>query len=852
MKVQSKQKKICDGNLPMTQLDTLYDDLMAARSSIKGSSDYSCASSVADEDLCGTKSPGVVGRLMGLDSLPKSNILDSYSTPLFDTRSPPDVHCHPKNLKCFQDYETMHSSSSHEFPARKVLEPKYQKLITMPIEKFQTETLPPKSAKSIPVTHNKLLPPIKSANVIPPTNAAHIKEAAARIIEPGYQATAKAKKVRSSSIPLRVQDLKEKVQEPGKPSKRSKASEKPSESSAVYLKGQPRTKSWSESVDSKSLRILTDSEECYSGVKSTGKSISLALQAKANVQKRAGIKVSGSRNLMGENEYTSAPLFQSQPSMQKSMLKKPSTHGSRVFRQNNQKQNCVAERGKSPPVKPFASDSQGGGKALSGDSSSARKKNLSKLPETSKVGSRRSSFEGKNDRNEVSYSSSEKISRKKRSTDGDYQYEINQAAHNKMIDRNRKMIQSCSLVDGPISCDKDNRRKGTDVVSFTFTAPMTQSIPGSESSTEVGDKCKKTLVSSDGLNVSKFSFPGHNILQGDALSTLLERKLKELTRVVEFPLHRKEMASSSYSTPSTMLHDGKTKDGIHKSNLVSQCDSSFSADLRGFKTRNQRRGVNEETDHQGRRVSEAKNLLDPWLPSPVSVLELSSFAESCSSLDTVDSNSTTGSRQCSSVQAQEVLGTYSLKKFIPSEGDAELSDSASSISLPVTNCGKSTEWELIYVKEVLCNIEMMFKDYAIDQAREIINPNLFYQLESQKGMLNGNDLVPRISRRLLFDCVNEFLESKCRVYVGWGSKIWEKGVSAIRGKETLAQEMYSEILGWSSMRDYMIDELVDKDMSSRYGRWLDFEIEAFELGIEIEDRILNSLLDEVVADVLML
>lgn len=397
------------------------DDSTAARSSIKGSSDYSCASSVTDEDFCGTKPPGIVGRLMGLDSLPKSNLLDSYSTPLFDTQSLPDVHYRPNNLKYFHDHEIMHSSSLHELPVRKVLEPKYQKLITKPIEKFQTETLPPKSAKSIPITRNKLLSPIKSANIISPMNAAHIMEAATRIIEPGRQTNAKAKIVRSSSVPLRV-DLKAKVQEPRKPSQHSKASEKPSESSAVYLKGLPRTKSWSESVDSKSPRVFTDLEECSSAVKSTGKSISLALQAKANVQKREGKKVSGSRNLVSQNEqneFTSTPLFQGQPSM----LKKPSTHGSRVFRQNNQKQNCVPERGKSPSVKPFASNSQGGGKALSGDSSSARKKNSSKLAETSKVGSRMSSLEGKNDRTDLSYSSSENVSRKKRSTDGDYQYE---------------------------------------------------------------------------------------------------------------------------------------------------------------------------------------------------------------------------------------------------------------------------------------------------------------------------------------------------------------------------------------------------------------------------------------------
>jgi hypothetical protein len=37
-------------------------------------------------------------------------------------------------------------------------------------------------------------------------------------------------------------------------------------------------------------------------------------------------------------------------------------------------------------------------------------------------------------------------------------------------------------------------------------------------------------------------------------------------------------------------------------------------------------------------------------------------------------------------------------------------------------------------------------------------------------------------------------------------------------------------------------------MSTRYGKWLDFSIEAFEEGLEIENGILTSLVDELVSD----
>lgn len=50
----------------------------------------------------------------------------------------------------------------------------------------------------------------------------------------------------------------------------------------------------------------------------------------------------------------------------------------------------------------------------------------------------------------------------------------------------------------------------------------------------------------------------------------------------------------------------------------------------------------------------------------------------------------------------------------------------------------------------------------------------------------------------------------------------------------------------------MVDELVDKDMGSQYGRWLNFDVDAFELGAEAGDQILNSLVDDVLSDILQL
>ncbi|KAA8527400.1 hypothetical protein F0562_034885 [Nyssa sinensis] len=881
---QLKHKKRSDGNLPMTRLHLMDEEEILAASSIRGSSDYSCTSSVTDEEGCASRPPGVVARLMGLDSLPTSNFVDS--TPFFDSESLQDAHFQRKNLEFCHDHQIVHSGNLHhkvEAPVRNAMEPKPQKMINRPIEKFQTEILPPKSAKSIPATHHKLLSPIKSAGFIPSKNAAHIMEAAAKIIEPGPQAITKGKMppVGSSSVPLKVRDLKEKVGAAQKPSRLADTSRRPLESNAAkYLKGQSMNKSWNGSVDTTSFRAYSDSEECSSGLKNRGKSISLALQAKVNVQKREGLNPNGSRSLFGQKEQRevmSRQPFKSQPNVQKSIHKKPSTDSaSSVLKQNNQKQNCPMEREKLPS-KPLVSNSQCR-KPLSGDSSSGRYKSSSKFAGNSKAGSRKLGLEVIDNKKQVSCSGTNNVSRKKRSIAGNFHFEKNQRVDKMLIDKNGKPIQSNLVVDRHFSWPEDSKRKGMDVVSFTFTAPMIRSMPGLENSRQVEEKnnyfsadCrgKKVLLNSDSTNSTRLSSLGYNVIGCDALSVLLEQKIREFTHGVESACYKAGTAGSSASilppsfkgiTTTLMSYDKRSIDGMH----ADKSPDFSTTDPQGLVTKYKLQGV-EGMDEHSSNDAEAKKLLDCRHPSPISVLDPSFLSESCNSSDSADTNSTEGSKQqCSSVQAQEVIGTSTSKKFHFVEADGELSDSASSTSTrtvarmhATTSSMKifvgSTTWELEYVKEILCNLELMFKDFALGRAREIINPHLFVQLESRRrGVLDSHGDDPKLKRKVLFDCVSECMDLRCRRYVGGGSRRWAKGLSVVRRKEQLAEEVYKEISGWRGMGDCMVDELVDKDMSSQYGKWLDFEVEAFELGVEIESRILNSLVDEVVADVLQL
>ncbi|KAM3338154.1 hypothetical protein P3S68_031371 [Capsicum galapagoense] len=884
---QSKQKKRCDGNLPMTRVHLNNEDDTIAGSSVKGSSDYSCASSVTDEEYYGIKPAGVVARLMGLDCLPSSNFSEPYPTPFFDSQSLRSSPCLSRNLEYQQNFQTVYSSNLHEKIedlGRSSLQPKQQKIISRPIEKFQTEILPPKSAKSIPITHCKLLSPIKSANSIPPQNAAHIMEAAARILEAGPQATSKAKLplIGSSSVPLKIKDLKERVEASQKVTKIAEASRRPAESNASkYLKDQPMNRSWNGSAYITRQKDFSDSDESFVGGKTKGKSISLALQAKVNVQKREGLNAGSSRSVVVQkeppNKVISSQLFTSQPSAEKNTQKKPSVHNSSsVLRQNNQKQNSIADKGKSPS-KQFLSNSQGK-RTLSGDSSFARQRSSGKMAENSQVSSRRLSREA-DDKKEETYSCTKSVSRKKRPSDGDIRYEKNQASGSMSTHKSGKLIQSGTFMDREVSWGENSKGKGTDIISFTFNAPLTRSIPMPEPPREVFGKShefgtdfrsKKMQLKSDCTNSLKVPF-GHNLSGGDALSTLLDQKLRELSYVVESSCQKTGTSSSSSSifqdvSPSLdgllkttmLLHGNRSYDNMEVDDLVSHCNAGVSSiGSMGITGKHKHQGIEEELSEYGSSEFECRKVFGSRFPSPISVLEHSFLTESCNSSDTAESNNTGASKQSSSVQAKEVFGIGSFKKFHSMEPDVDLLDSASSTSgkkedgklLKIVCHRKSPNWELEYVKDILHNIELMFMDFAVGRSQEIINLHLFDQLERVNG--HGQDELKQ-RRKVIFDCVGECLDLRCKQYVEGGYVTWSKGLLMVKNKKRLAEEVYREISGWSGMGNCMVDELVDKDMSSYFGRWLDFEVETFELGIQIEKRLLNSLIDEVVADILLL
>ncbi|KAF5196418.1 Gpi-anchored adhesin-like protein [Thalictrum thalictroides] len=890
----SKQGKRSSSSLLVTRTH-LIDEDDNGRSSIKGSSDYSCSSSVTDDEGNGIKAPGVVARLMGLDSLPTTSVVEPFSTPFFDSRSLRDGQ-YRRTPDFLYERQYMYSGkqpTKMDCFARNPVEVRPQKSLNRPIERFQTEILPPKSAKSISITHHKLFSPIKSPGYIPTKNAAQIMEEAARMIDPGPHTIIKGKlPLVGSSVPLKFRDLTEKMEAVPRPSRLPEASQRPVESrlpepsqrpvdsrAMKHLKGQSLSKSWNGVEEAPQFRSYPSEESNAAGLKNKGKSISLAVQAKVNVQKRGGLNSISSSSLHGKKEHKESKFNQtskSQLNSQKNMQKKPSTPSvSGVLRQNNQKQNSSTNRDKLSS-KSVGSNQQGK-KALPVEASFAQNKPLSKVAGNSKVGQRKSVLDTNDTEKVAPLSRTKNLPRKKRVIEGDSFLERSGFAETGLVNNDKKPVESNVAIEGHSKWMDDNRRKGMDVVSFTFTSPMKKPLPGQQASGLVMEKnanlgvgCSYEQNPAD-KNTAKLLSLGLNVIGGDALNLLLEQKLRELTNGIE-------SSSSNSVTPGNVATCGSIQsDLVSDLDLLSatrmECDnrSKFGLqresiyDSNCFSTEaHMLQGV-EEIDENSVDSSKARKEFNCRHPSPVSVLEPCFSNESCNSSDSADSGSINDTLQCSSAQSEQVVDTSCSKRLQSMGADTDLSDSPSSTCsgnfsrkrgkrFSLVYSRRTDKMELEYVREVISNADFMFKDLSLGRAHEMVNPHLFDLLENKKPWLRSNseeNIDSRISRRVLFDCVGECLDLRCRPYVNGSCKKWAKGVAMVRRKGWLAEDIYKEIVGLRNMGNWMLDDLVDKDMGTGHGKWLDFETEEFELGEEIGRKILSSLVDEVVADILL-
>lgn len=848
-------------------------------SNSKQNYDFYSASSVAEDEGYGQKAPGVVARLMGLDSLPTSKESDPYS-------NSSDCHSFRDSpyLSFIADFQNEHHMivdgnmrNKLDGFKRNPVEIRLQKLQSRPIERFQSEVLPPKSAKPISVTQHRLLSPIKSPGFIPPKNAAYIIEAAAKIYEqsPRPATREKVQSPGSSSVPLRIRDLRDKMEAAQRQSRIYEASHRPTEQISVKnVRRQPCERGQVQSDSTRQFRASEVSRRDVSQNKGKEKSVSLAVQAKTNVQKREGKASSAGKNPLNQKEQNESKSGRRRPSVKVGERKNSLNRSSDVLRQNNQKQNSASNKdGESSKTSaPYHKE-----KKISSTSNMSRStKTVSRIVVNTTTATRTASIVGTDVGKDLSSSRDSRLrsfTRKKQPVNGDIGFD-GCGADKTLKSKDERSIKCNLTVEGCSTWDTADRKNGSDVVSFTFTSPIKKSMPGSTSSRHVLEKNNALSLfpgsyeDQSDSRTSTISSLGSNAIGGDDLGLLLEQKLKELTSKVGptcEDLIKTGTASISANTfeDSVSIAHGKRlqvdflheKAGDYGHSSVDDLQLTATQMWQGPKKVENPKTVSSFTCER-----------EFSLPcsSPASSLEPSISGGSCNSLDSYRSLTTDGSKYHLSDGSQEMMNwKTSMRTHLVEEGDAELLDSASSVSFTdadgkdsaivstSTNFNESPYWEFRYIRDIIKRADFVLEDFMLGEAQNIISLHLFDQLENQKTRSNKNgEEQLKIRRRVLFDSVVECLEFRCKQSSGGSFEAWAKWTTLVQRKEWLAEEVYREIAGWTSMEELMVDEVVDKDMSTQYGKWTDFSFEAFEEGVDMDKGILSSLIDELVHDLM--
>ncbi|KAJ3671771.1 hypothetical protein LUZ60_007850 [Juncus effusus] len=775
----SKIGRRLEESLPSTRLHMTDEEESTIKASNSSEYSYDAASSTMEDDdlLNGSKPAGVVARLMGLDSLPASAVPDPHSTPFRSFRESP------------LDYSTRDPLTRN--PIRK--------MPSSPIERFQMEPIP-SSARSAKTTtlsnnyHKMLLSPIKNPNFTYGRNASQIMEAAAKILEPRpeYNNVNRREKVCSVGTGRVVDPLRP-----------EKAASRLLQLSRVERGNYNNNININNGKEEEDIVIFRPSHEINININNKnlggtntnglnakgnkGKSVSLAVQAKVNVQKREGVNLSNQKNGMTHRESCDSVGTSHQRAGTIKQQKKASTNSSSpVLRQNNQKQNCIGNRaGKSK-----STPSQQGRK---NETSSAKQKSrlLSKPRKENNFDLSINSNESERDRADSFISHNKDFPQKKRLI------ERNNNNNNNNNDKNKN--KNNVLVD-EYSKWNEEAKDTTDVVSFTFTSPLNKQTGESSS-------LSSPLVKKLGLIPVK----GNR----DALSLLLENKLRELGD------------RSKMNEKKSVVDFGKSEFelelGLEGEEIERKKKNGFEFGFdflndRGFVPVMEKGECSKMNDVYGDE-EEMKQL------SPFTVFGEESCSTSESSLDGTKVVSP------SSVQAQN---TASSAKLLSSETASEPLDTSSrscfSEILDASSTFLHSDPELDYITDVI---------HSTDLDAQLESP-LFDKLERKRSRteLERTELE-RTDRKLLYDCVRECLNSKL--------EDWNNGIGARKNKGIVEREIYKEIEGWRKMRGVDVDEVVERDMVVKR----EYRGEVNEIGADLEAEILDSLVNEAVMMMLL-
>ncbi|XP_074556884.1 uncharacterized protein LOC141812825 [Curcuma longa] len=841
---------MCDDNKPNTQLRKIDQNQLDGQASTELSSKY-YGNSATDQEEGRFRTPGVVARLMGLDSIPASGNSKPAFTALHDSHSLWGDNIEKKyagyysndsqkrDAGYYSNDNIYHVITINNFYPGKT-ETKLQRMPSSPIEKFQIETLPPRGAKTVSITHHKLLSPVRNPGFIAPSSASYIIEATAKILEQEFHTTTMGG-VHSFRSPLKsLKDSESngmiETHRNISPQIESSAGTMKTGDSAS-LRRQTLRKSSKSLKDNNGSQLNTSTDKsqalgakCNSGF--------LPAKAKVNSLRKEGASLKRSTILGNKNEKCSSnkpvnSLLDNQNSNWNNRAS--SVNGYHVPKRSDQNHKYLS--GKSKLIFQSSVTEQQGTKNVTGYMSSEKRKIGNEFPDNDKVGYQKGI--GTNYSNKEGMPSGcQNFLQENILVDPKSSYQTSSSNEKSQVPPGKSgvLVQHNYVLDEHLKCRYGNVQKNTDVVSFTFSSHLRKSKNTSLSlSNKVENWVKKNeycdekyqdVICSDNRILSHTK---QNVTEEDCLGILLERKLKELTTGAQSPYFTLLKRGCVSACRSIMDDSGSAFNGSsaeHKRQTISLSNKSVSlaSDLTecnmSFRLQEMNRAGShrkvDENGHQDLSISSCHSIL------------------SCSNVHGNKINSTSCPDLSDSVyQFTENRGG----KFVPEINKGSHANSSSE--------------ELEYVKEIIINTGFMFEDLIpcpVDHSFEILDPILFEKLEETRTSTpnEAEEKRLRMRRKILFDSVNECLDRKCSQYFRAGFWSWSKGVAV--AAKNLGDELYKEISGWSStVGDWLVDELVNGDMSSHLGAWVQYEIEAFEAGVEIESVLFNSLVEEVAA-----
>ncbi|XP_071736967.1 uncharacterized protein [Rutidosis leptorrhynchoides] len=756
------------------------------------------ASSMVNNEGNDTKAPGVVARLMGLDSLPTLDSSDPGFTSFIDSHS----SRHFESEHHFSDYGMRNKLDGYDY-SRNLVEDRFRKSQNRPIERFQTEVLPPKSAKSVPISHHRMLSPIKSPGYILSRNPSYVMEAASKIIEQSPQSKSKSKSMvdgrlpslGSPSIPIRIRDLKEKLEAAQRISRLPESQQR----TKIRDKRQSRTE------------IVVLKQNVGGNLKQKIKTVG-STHTKTNIQiTEVGSTSRNSRSAMKQKEDGD----KKQKTTQKRVHNRSTRSGTHdVLTENNQKKKDASHKDRTDlkPRVPY----QHNRKTTSTNGSCREVKTSRKSVENSVVGARKGQLV---------------TAGKKRSTDANIN--IDATSNNKLLMREKEKERSvkCNTsIDGSSNWESVDRKNGMDVVSFTFTSPIKKSVSESEPSGQPSVK-SRLKFHDDQLDTGTSEFPSFTTpkIDSDALNMLLEQKLFEISSL--FETSECDIISSGSTTNTSVQKD---KSMMQHDSDVSLADQILVTDTPEWQGVEVAESNSNSENYEGGIQHQFQQCSNPSMEPSVS------DGDSCITSNSTTTLTSNGNNPYMSARNMELLAE-----------EIELQDSATSIPNPIfefTSMARwSPQWELEYIKKILNYAKLALEDFVCGQTQNVISVHLFNQLENQYKYM---DPFMKLQRKALFDCVSLYLDDRRERAFSGSYEEWSKWSTMVNKKELLADEIHKEIRGWTNMEDLDGDDLVEMDMSRGVGKWFDFEGESLEEGVVIENGVLNVLIDEIVDDFL--